>query len=112
MVKRIPPRAFGFSHVGTLKYFTDAGRLEGDVSWWQMFLDRWTFHADGFFDGALEAAEDHSMSGYRKLIEQSRAGVGSAALGAFAGAANATVDILPLVAPQQRAMMIPRRRAA
>ena len=111
LVTRIPPRALGYSHVGTLKYFTDAGRLEGDVSWWQMFLDRWTFHIDGFLDGALEAAQDHSMTGYRQLIEQARSGSAGMAMAAATQAAGA-VDILPLVTPREKAMMIPRRRAA
>ena len=109
LVTRVPPRALGFSHVGTLKYFTDAGQLEGDVTWWRMFLDRWTFHIDGFLDGALEGAQDHSMVGYRKLIEAIRT---TDLIHDDEPSPTHNSDIIPLFAPQQKPMLLPRRRAA
>jgi len=108
LVTRVPPRAMGFSHLGTLRYFTDAGRLECDASWWQMFLDRWTFRLDGFFDGVLEAAEDHSMTGYRRLIEAS---LDRCDLRFDAGFDTSRADILPFLLPVQRPLILPRRRA-
>ena len=108
LVTRVPPRALGFSHIGTLRYFTDDGRLENDVTWWQMFLDRWTFHIDGFLDGALEAAQDHSMTGYRRLLElQLEPGVERAN-----ERDTQQSDVLPMLLPAEPALILPRRRAA
>lgn len=109
LVTRVPPRVLGFSHVGTIKYFTDAGRLEGDVSWWKMFLDRWTFHLDGLLDGAIEGAQDHSMTAYRQLVE---AAMGDDVHGEPHGARSHSSDILPMFPPAHKAMILPRRRAA
>ena len=109
LITRVPPRALGFSHLGTLKYFTDEGRLESDVSWWKMFLDRWTFHIDGFLDGALEATQDHSMTGYRSLLEASLENASQAPAISKENVADA---VLPMLLPQQKPLLLPRRRAA
>jgi triacylglycerol lipase len=108
LVTRVPPRALGFSHLGTLKYFTDAGSLEGDASWWQMFLDRWTFHLEGLLDGALEAAQDHSMIVYRQLVE---AALGTPMILPFAQP-QAAAEVMPMLRAEQKPMLLPRRRAA
>lgn len=40
LVTRVPLRAMGFSHAGTLLYFTDKGELTADPGWWDAFLNR------------------------------------------------------------------------
>ncbi len=109
LVTRVPPRALGFSHLGTMKYFTDAGRLESDASWWQLFLDRWTFHLDGFLDGELEATQDHSMTGYRKLIEATRS---PGSPNPFAPTQPDARNVIPMFTPERKPVLLPRRRAA
>ena len=68
LVSRVPPRAMGYRHVGTFKYFTDGGLFAEGVSWWRAFLDRWTFRLEDFFDGQLEGFADHSMKQYNHHI--------------------------------------------
>ncbi len=109
VVSRVPPRAMGYSHVGLCKYFTDGGNLEEDISWWQSFLDRWTFRWEDFFDGAWEGTADHSMTAYRRLV---------AAAGSEPTCAEVDNSLAPLpaifrppLAPQLR-LIQPRRRAA
>jgi triacylglycerol lipase len=69
LVARIPPRSLGFHHAGTFKYFTEDGRFEEHFTWWQAFLDRWTFRFDRLLGSAFDGVEDHSMTTYRQRIE-------------------------------------------
>ena len=70
LVTRIPPRAFGYSHLGTFKYFTDDGELVDDINWWNRFLDSWKVVVEDVFDWANDGIRDHSMNGYCELIER------------------------------------------
>ena len=65
---RIPPRALGYSHVGTFKYFTAAGELVDDINWWYGFMDSWKVLLDDVFKWASDGITDHSMTDYRKLL--------------------------------------------
>lgn len=109
LVSRVPPRALGYSHVGLCKYFTDGGSFEEDYSWWQTFLDRWTFRWEDFFDGEWEAAADHSMTNYRRLV--AAAGAGQALVTDDTPPAPLPAIFRPPPAAQLR-LIQPRRRAA
>jgi triacylglycerol lipase len=107
MVTRIPPRALGYFHVGTLKYFTDEGNLEEDFSWWQQFLDQWKFRLEDFLDGALEGVADHSMLEYRQRVEAALLAAGAHIL------PMRLQDADDVAAPPPALRLIqPRRRAA
>ena len=69
LVTRIPPRSFGFSHLGSFKYFTDEGNLEHHIGWWDLFLDSWQGHIHEIFSGDIGFG-DHSMTGYRELVSR------------------------------------------
>lgn len=73
LVTRVPPRALGFSHVGTFAYFDDQGRLQTDPGWWDRFLNR--VQADVADLGKLGLADikEHSMERYLALCEANRA---------------------------------------
>jgi len=68
LVTRVPPRALGYSHTGTFKYFTERGELVDDINWWQRFLDSWQYALDDFFDWARDGVRDHNMTQYRELL--------------------------------------------
>jgi triacylglycerol lipase len=70
LVTRIPPRAFGYSHLGTFKYFTESGVLEDSIGWWNEFLDSWSFRSEDYFLSFNVGIEDHSMDMYHQLISQ------------------------------------------
>jgi triacylglycerol lipase len=68
LVTRIPPRAFGYSHLGTFKYFTESGVLEDSIGWWNQFLDSWSFNVEDYFLSFDVGLEDHSMDMYQQLV--------------------------------------------
>jgi triacylglycerol lipase len=70
LVTRIPPRSLDYSHVGTFKYFTEEGELVENISWWYDFLESWKVLLDDVVGWASDGINDHSMAGYRDLIEQ------------------------------------------
>lgn len=71
VVSRVPPQVLGYSHVGTLKYFDNDGKLRTDssLSWWARFWDR----LEGRFENLrehgdpLDGIADHSMTTYKQL---------------------------------------------
>ena len=69
LITRVPPRAFGYSHTGTFKYFTEQGELVDNIDWWQRFLDSWQGAYDDFFDWAGDGVRDYNMTQYRQLID-------------------------------------------
>lgn len=106
LVTRLPPRAVGFSHLGTFKYFTENGQLSHDTNWWRHFLSRWTFQLDELLAAACGTGiADHSMVRYRELVE---AALGKATRSGTR--ASKVEEFCP--APEQSALVEPRRRAA
>jgi len=68
-VTRIPQRLQGYSHVGTLKYFTKDGELKDDISWWNRFLDRVYGRFEDFFVWGTDGIKDHKMEKYIDSIQ-------------------------------------------
>ena len=68
IVTRVPTRSTGFSHVGTLKYLTEGGKLEDDICWWWEFLDRMRGRFEDLFEWGSDGLKDHSMKAYAKVI--------------------------------------------
>lgn len=74
VVTRLPPQAFGYSHVGKLLYFDNKGKLRRDnqLSWWGKFWDRLEDKFEDVFDLPLDELTDHSMDRYQKLAQKAR----------------------------------------
>jgi triacylglycerol lipase len=70
LVTRIPPRSLGYRHVGTFKYFTETGELVDSIEWWNGFLESWKVLLEDVVEWATDGVHDHSMTGYRELIER------------------------------------------
>ena len=66
LVTRAPPRAFGYSHVGTFRYFDADGNFEEGLEWWNLFLDGWKGRLDRIF--LNDGITDHSMRCYLERI--------------------------------------------
>ena len=64
LVTRVPPRSFGYSHVGTFRYFDAKGAYHEDISWWRRFVDRVEGSIDDFLKLGPDAIRDHFMKGY------------------------------------------------
>jgi len=69
VVTRVPPRVMKYSHIGTLEYFTEPGKLVNDISWWNRFLDRMKGRAEDVLEWGTDGLKDHSMSEYIRLIK-------------------------------------------
>jgi triacylglycerol lipase len=69
LVTRIPPRSFGYSHLGTFKYLTSDRQLVSDIQWWQRFLDGWKVAMENVLHWAQDGVEDHRVCQYRSLLE-------------------------------------------
>lgn len=76
VVTRVPFQTFGYSHVGTLKYFDVNGKLKSDseLGWWARFWDRLRGRFDDFGDLDLDAIDDHQMRLYRQHSERAYLG--------------------------------------
>ncbi len=68
LVTRIPPRSFGYSHLGSFRYFTETGEFAEQIDWWQRFLDGWRGRIEDVFSLGDDGVKDHSMSAYRRLV--------------------------------------------
>lgn len=69
-VTRVPPRAFGYSHTGELRYIDSAGEIQQDIGFWDKFLERVTGRMEDFFKPGTDGLKDHSMSRYVAHIEK------------------------------------------
>jgi triacylglycerol lipase len=69
VVTRVPPQLFGYSHIGSLKYFDTDGKLHSDgrLTWWSKFWDRLEGGIEGVADCRLDGIDDHSMIQYQEL---------------------------------------------
>jgi triacylglycerol lipase len=71
LVTRVPPRAVGFSHVGTMLYFDRKGRLQDDPAWWYRFVDSVKAGALDLGELGPDALKDHGMAaGYLANLER------------------------------------------
>ncbi len=70
VVTRVPPRLFGYRHIGTLKYFDNDGKLlpDGKLTWWGKFWDRVEGGIESALNLELDIIEDHSMNDYEDLV--------------------------------------------
>lgn len=73
LVTRIPPRAFGYSHLGCFKYFTETGTFAEEIGWWERFLDGWRGRMEDVFSSLRDGVDDHSMREYRLRVEHAAA---------------------------------------
>ena len=69
-VTRVPPRAFGYSHTGELRYIDSTGEIQADMGFWNKFLDRVTGRMEDFLKPGTDGLKDHSMSLYVQHIEK------------------------------------------
>ncbi|MCA9175395.1 MAG: lipase family protein [Planctomycetales bacterium] len=69
IVTRTPPRAMGYSHAGTLVYFTENGEVEHDGTWWRKFLSGWCGAFENILDWCGEGVRDHRMTEYVAILE-------------------------------------------
>ncbi len=67
-VTRVPPREFGYSHTGTLRYIDTSGEIQEDIGFWNKFLDRVTGRIEDFLKPGTDGLKDHSMSRYVEHI--------------------------------------------
>lgn len=103
LVTRIPPRALGYSHTGTFKYFTDDGEFAEAIGYWRLFLDRWKGRLESVLELGIDGISDHSMSDYRACVE--RLHYAEPPSGNLAGFGLR-------IAQQTQPLVRPRRRAA
>lgn len=68
-VTHVPPRAFGYSHTGELRYIDSSGEIQEDMGFWNRFLDRVTGRMEDFLEPGTDGLKDHSMSLYVQHIE-------------------------------------------
>lgn len=69
LITRIPPRSFGYSHLGTFKYITSDGQLVSDMQWWQCFLDSCQVTLQSVLQWGENSIADHRIGQYRLLLE-------------------------------------------
>jgi triacylglycerol lipase len=114
LVARIPPRSLGFHHTGTFKYFTEDGHFEENFTWWQAFLDRWTFRFDWLLGTAFDSVDDHSMSTYRQRIDTAAALPALRLVDSAPTHFDEQIEPMPAseASPILLRMVAPRRRAA
>jgi len=109
IVTRIPPRAMGYQHCGSFRYFTETGEFTRNIDWWRGFLDSWHGRVQDFLAGEFDDINDHSMTLYRKLIE------GEVLSLVKQQAAASPPDSGPTILKFEQAAakhIVPRRRAA
>ena len=70
IVTRVPPRELQYSHVGTLKYFTEGKQLSDGMDDWSMFLDRMHGRISDILEWGTDGLKDHDMHNYVNLIRQ------------------------------------------
>ena len=68
VVTRIPSRSHKYSHVGTLKYFTERGELVDDIGFWNRFLDRMHGRIEDILEWGSDGIKDHAISAYKELV--------------------------------------------
>jgi triacylglycerol lipase len=72
LVTRVPLRAMGFSHAGTMLYFTDKGELSADPGWWDAFLNRMRGRIDDLGKMGPADLKQHAIDRYVELCVKNR----------------------------------------
>jgi triacylglycerol lipase len=72
LVTRVPLRAMGYSHPGTMLYFTDKGELTGDPGWWDAFLNRMQGRIEDLGTMGPTDLKEHSSDRYVELTRKDR----------------------------------------
>ena len=67
-VTRVPPRAMGYSHMGTLVYFDNQGSPHHGIQWWRNFLNGWCGAIENILDWCGEGLRDHRMVHYLERL--------------------------------------------
>ena len=70
VVTRVPPRTFGYRHVGRFLYIDSNDHLQDDIHWWNHFLDRLRGRREDFGKLGTDGIKDHSMKGYVEKLEK------------------------------------------
>lgn len=74
LVTRVPPRSFGFSHVGKFLYFSEDGNsLEVDANYWYHFLELFKGVYEDFGKLGPDLFKDHAMDYYVSRTKLHRA---------------------------------------
>lgn len=75
IITRLPPRCFGYRHVGELFYIDATGQLQltAAVPWWDGFWDRCRYHGDWLFSKDISTIEEHSVETYAQFCERGKA---------------------------------------
>lgn len=72
-VTRVPPRTFGYKHVGTVRYLNGKGKLETGESPWKRFLVRVKGQAQGriqdFLKPGTDGLKDHGIKHYVRILQ-------------------------------------------
>lgn len=95
LVTRTPPRVSGYRHIGTFRYFTEAGEYVEDISWWRQFLDSWQGGIQSLFRSGDIGLGDHRLDEYLRHLQTA-----------------CQVNPTPAVATNHTIHTPPRRRAA
>ncbi len=61
VVARVPLRAHGYRHVGQYWYITSDGKLDDDISWWNLALDRVKGRVDDIGKIGTDGLKDHFL---------------------------------------------------
>ena len=73
-VTRVPPRSFGYKHVGVVKYLNAKGRLETGETPWKRFLVRVKGQVEGrikdFLKPGTDGLKDHGIKRYVKILTE------------------------------------------
>lgn len=69
-VTRVPPREFGYDHMGALRYIDTEGTIQTDMSFWDSFLDRVKGRMEDFLKPGTDGLKDHGMEHYEGHIEK------------------------------------------
>jgi triacylglycerol lipase len=68
LVTRVPPRSFGFHHVGKLIYFDTTGQLHTDHRYWEKFLEEVQGGIEDFLRPGIDCITDHDMEQYAQVL--------------------------------------------
>ena len=72
IVPRVPLRAMGYAHAGTLRYFDAKGAMHDDIGWWERLLDRFQGRIEDLGRLGPDDIKDHSMKAYLECLETQR----------------------------------------
>ena len=73
LVTRVPLRAMGFSHAGSLLYTSDKGKLMADPGLWYAFLNRMRGRIEDLGNMGPADLKGHAIDHYVTLCDKNRA---------------------------------------